>query len=99
MRLYSRPLLRKVVRSHFPEGVKLHGSNTDVIIYLAYLLFLQQLANEGRLRMQMDGARSRTLLRRHVVGAGRMLLRRKGTLTNRDEAEGEEKEDEQDISS
>lgn len=79
MRLYSRPLMRRLIRSHLPPHLRLQGSNTDVLVYLAYLLFLQQLANESRLRMQMERPRSRTILRRHVVGAGRTILRRRGT--------------------
>lgn len=66
------------MRSHLAPHLRLQGSNVDVVIYLSYLLFLQSLANEGRLRMQIEGSRSRTMLRRHVVGAGRTLLRRRG---------------------
>lgn len=82
MRLYSRALLRKIMRAHLPPHMRLHGPNTDILIYLAYLMFLQNLANESRLQMQMDrasglgGISDRQILRRHILGAGRKLLRR-----------------------
>lgn len=70
--------MRRLIRSHLPPHLRLSGSNTDVLVYLAYLLFLHKLANESRLRMQMEQPRNRTISRRHVVGAGRTLLRRRG---------------------
>lgn len=78
MKLCPRRTLRRVIQSHLPADVRLASKNVDVLIYLAYLVFLQELADESRLRMQMDGAAGRQLLRRHVMVSGRAVLQKRG---------------------
>jgi hypothetical protein len=77
MRLPPRALLKRLLRAHLPPGVRL-SAQTDVLVYLAYLLFLQRLAGEARVRMQLDAAAGvpgarRTMAQRHVREARRRV--------------------------
>ncbi|KAJ1985463.1 hypothetical protein H4R33_004030 [Dimargaris cristalligena] len=45
-KLYSRPLLRRILKAHQPH-YRL-ANNVDILVYLDYILFLKELAREAR---------------------------------------------------
>jgi len=61
-RLYPRATLRRIIKAHQPHCVL--SKNTDVMIYLDYLLFLNRLATESSMEATRSG--ERILEARHV---------------------------------
>ncbi|PWN34036.1 uncharacterized protein FA14DRAFT_67876 [Meira miltonrushii] len=78
MKGFSKNDVRRVINSHLPKISKVKGNDneTEILIYLTYLVFLQELADESRLEMQLEGAASRQIARRHVIKAGRTVLKK-----------------------
>ncbi|PWZ01368.1 hypothetical protein BCV70DRAFT_72735 [Testicularia cyperi] len=72
MKLPARSLVKKLIRAHLPNNTRL-SKTADLYVMLAFLIYLQRLANESRLAHQIDvsnGLRgSRTIARRHIHGA------------------------------
>lgn len=72
MKLPPRSLVKRITRSHLPPNVRL-SKTADLYIMLAFLIYLQRLANESRLAQQIDLSNglkgSRTIARRHINGA------------------------------
>ncbi|SPO39374.1 uncharacterized protein PSFLO_04855 [Pseudozyma flocculosa] len=74
MKLPPRSLVKRLIRSHLPASARL-SKNADLYIALAFLLYMQRLANETRLTHQIDlsnGIRG-PLAKRHVAGARRRV--------------------------
>lgn len=76
MKHLSRKKVRNTLKSHLPVGVRLKDDNSDVIAYLAYLVFVQRLADESRVQMQLEGLGAQSVSRRHVTNAGNLVLER-----------------------
>ncbi|SPO42536.1 uncharacterized protein PSANT_00219 [Moesziomyces antarcticus] len=72
MKLPARSLIKKLVRAHLPPNVRLSKS-ADLYVLLAFLIYMQRLANESRLAHQQDAVNglkgSATIARRHINGA------------------------------
>lgn len=72
MKLPARSLIKKLIRAHLPPNTRL-SKTADLYVMLAFLLYLQRLANESRLAQQIDMSNglkgSRTITRRHISGA------------------------------
>ncbi|KAF1363779.1 hypothetical protein EJ07DRAFT_101605 [Lizonia empirigonia] len=64
---YPRATLRRIVKAHAARRV---GGDVDVLIYLTYTLFMQELVTEARIRAKQDGERglSRRAVRRVAEG-------------------------------
>ncbi|KIS72228.1 uncharacterized protein UMAG_11452 [Mycosarcoma maydis] len=76
MKLPSRSLVKKLIRAHLPPNTRL-SKTADLYVMLAFLIYLQRLANESRLAQQIDLSNglkvSRAITRRHVNGARRRV--------------------------
>lgn len=76
MKVFSKNEVKRVINSHLPGRSKIEHDDTEILVYLTYLVFLQELADESRLEMQLEGAAGRQMARRHVIKAGRTVLKK-----------------------
>lgn len=76
MKGFPKNSVKRIINSHLPEKSQIKGNDTEVLVYLTYLVFLQNLADESRLEMQLEGAVGRQIARRHVIKAGRTVLKK-----------------------
>lgn len=72
MKLPARSLIKKLIRAHLPANTRL-SKTADLYVMLAFLIYMQRLANESRLALQIDLSNglkgSRSITRRHLNGA------------------------------
>ncbi|CDW98847.1 hypothetical protein [Sporisorium scitamineum] len=72
MKLPARSLIKKLVRAHLPPNTRL-SKTADLYVMLAFLIYLQRLANESKVVHQIDLSNglkgSRSITRRHINGA------------------------------
>ncbi|KAF1918039.1 hypothetical protein BDU57DRAFT_472280 [Ampelomyces quisqualis] len=61
--LYPRSTLKKIIKAHSNRPL---SKNVDILIYLHYALFMQELVNEASIRSKQSGERgvSATSVRR-----------------------------------
>ncbi|KAJ1955509.1 hypothetical protein IWQ62_005512 [Dispira parvispora] len=71
-KLYSRSLLRKIIKTHEPQHRL--SSNVDVMVYLDYLLFLSELSKEAQIVARGEGQSE--VSSRHLQRAADLTLRR-----------------------
>ncbi|CBX97050.1 hypothetical protein IAQ61_008004 [Plenodomus lingam] len=53
--LYPRATLRKIIKAHANRSV---SRNVDILIYLNYMLFMQELLNEATIKAKLNNERS-----------------------------------------
>ncbi|SPO20325.1 uncharacterized protein UTRI_00724_B [Ustilago trichophora] len=72
MKLPARSLIKKLIRAHLPPNTRL-SKTADLYVMLAFLIYMQRLANESRVAHQIDLSNglkgSRSITRRHLNGA------------------------------
>lgn len=72
MKLPARSLVKRLIRAHLPPNTRL-SKTADLYVMLAFLIYMQRLANESRMAQQVDLSNglkgSRTITRRHINGA------------------------------
>ncbi|KAK9468765.1 hypothetical protein V1512DRAFT_257825 [Lipomyces arxii] len=71
-RLYPRSTLRKIVKKH-ASGCKISKS-ADILIYLDYLLFLEELLKEANIEVRQNG--EKVLRQRHIESVTDKVLQR-----------------------
>ncbi|XP_015714066.1 centromere protein W [Coturnix japonica] len=71
-RTVSRGTLRKIIKKHKPH-LRL-AANTDLLVHLSFLLFLQRLAEETRTNAFEN--KSKVIKPEHTVAAAKVILKK-----------------------
>ncbi|KAF2855204.1 hypothetical protein T440DRAFT_415409 [Plenodomus tracheiphilus IPT5] len=69
--LYPRATLKKIIKAHANRPV---SKNVDILIYLNYMLFMQELINEASIKSKINGERG--ISARSVRKVGEKTLRK-----------------------
>ncbi|KAM6081301.1 centromere protein W [Chlamydotis macqueenii] len=71
-RTAPRSTLRKILKKHKPQ-LRL-AANTDLLVYLNYLLFLHRLAEEARTNAFEN--KSKIIKPEHIIAAAKVILKK-----------------------
>ncbi|KAH9883028.1 hypothetical protein J1614_000395 [Plenodomus biglobosus] len=71
--LYPRATLRKIVKAHANRGV---SRNVDILIYLNYMIFMQELINEASIKSKLHGEQGALLSAKSIKRVSEKTLRK-----------------------